>query len=79
MARSILRYRGGDDTPPDDIARIREAPEVTVLDGSVQRMFLVEGTDEAIQNLAQALPGWIAVPERTVPLPDPRPKIRKPG
>jgi hypothetical protein len=76
MARYILRFteRG---TPSDaDLARIRSAPGVTVVDSTSPRMLLVEALPEAVGRLAEVLPDWTSCPERMVPLPDPRPRIR---
>ena len=76
MERYILRYTGGGAAPDSDLARIRSAPGVTVLDSASSRMLLVQASPETLSQLAQALPGWIPSREQTVSLPDPRPKVR---
>jgi hypothetical protein len=76
MSRFILRFTGQGATPDADLTQIRSAPGVTVLDSSSQRMLLVEAAPRAVKQLAEALPGWVCTREQTIPLPDPRRKIR---
>ena len=76
MSHFILRFKGRGAIPESHLATIRSSPDVTVLDSSSPRMLLVQATPQTIQELVQAMPGWIYTPEQTLPLPDPRPKIR---
>jgi hypothetical protein len=78
MGRFIVRYTGRGPAPQADLARIRSAPDVTVLDSSAPRMLLVEAPPQAVSQLTEALPGWVWTQEQMVPLPDPRPKVRSP-
>ena len=75
MSRFILRFKGHDALPASDLARIESEPDVTVVDRS-SRMLLVEATDQTIRRLGEVLSEWTVTPERTVPLPDTRRKIR---
>jgi hypothetical protein len=75
MGCFILRFKGPGAAPAADLERIRSAPGVKVVDSS-PRMVLVEAPTETVRQLAEALPGWTSAPERTIPLPDPRPKVR---
>ena len=49
-----------------------------VLDDSSHRMLLVEGAEDDVRTLVDSLPGWIAVAEQSVPLPDTRLKVEHP-
>jgi hypothetical protein len=76
MSRYILRYTGTGPRPAADVERIRAAPELTVLDES-SRMLLVEASAGELARLVESMPGWTWSPERTIRLPDPRPKPRR--
>ena len=76
MGRYILRSTGTGSKPTADMKRIRAAPRVTVLDDS-GRMLLVEASEERVKELVSAMSGWSWSPERTIRLPDPRPKPRR--
>jgi hypothetical protein len=77
MSRYILRFKGHGAIPAPDLTRIESEPHVKVVDRS-SRMLLVEAAEQTIHRLAEALPGWTIAPERTIPLPDTRRKIRSP-
>jgi hypothetical protein len=79
VGRYIVRYVGEGLRPAADAQRIREAPGVTVLDDGTH-MLLVETSPKRLKELMDSLPGWIWTPERSIRLPDPRPRPRrKPG
>jgi hypothetical protein len=78
MPHFILRYRGTGETPDGEMRLIEDDPETTVLDSSSKRMLLVEAEEERIGQLLESLPDWVASPERTVALPDPRPRVLGP-
>ena len=73
MSRYVLRYSGPAD-PTEQLRRIRSSNKLRVIDES-PKMLLVEGDDQDIRDSIAGEAGWQAVPEHTVPLPDPRPKI----
>ena len=75
MSRFILRFKGREAMPASDLARIESEPDVTVVDRS-SRMLLVEAAGQTVRWLAEALSEWTVTPERTIPLPDTRRKIR---
>jgi hypothetical protein len=62
--------------PSNDVARIRTLPHTTVID-STARMVLVEGRESERVAALQAMPDWVMSREEMIPLPDPRPKLRK--
>jgi hypothetical protein len=74
MSRYILRYSGPAD-PVEQLRRIRSSSKLRVIDES-PKMLLVEGDDQDIHDSIADESGWQAVPERTVPLAEPRPKIK---
>jgi len=76
MDRFILRFTGRGTPPDSDLAKIRSAPGVTVLETASPRMLLVQAAPETLRQLAEALPGWTSSREQTIPLPDPRPTMR---
>ena len=78
MGRFILRFNGVGEKPAEDVQRIRSLPNATVLDDSA-RMILIEAPDAAIAELVKLLPQWGVSQESLVPLPDSRPKLRKPA
>jgi hypothetical protein len=74
MSRYILRY-SGPVAPAEQVRRIRSASKLRVIDES-PKMLLVEGDDQDIRNSIADESGWQVVPERTVRVPGPRPKIK---
>ena len=76
VERYVLRFRGAASKPPGDVERILASKGITVLDDSSPRMLLVEAGRVELQALVDTMPGWIMTPERVIPLPDPRPKLR---
>ncbi len=76
MNRFILRFRGSGPKPVEDVERIRALKDAVVLDDSSPRMLLVEAPQVELKALIDALPNWIMTPERMIPVPDPRPKLR---
>lgn len=76
MERFILRYRGSGTAPLKDVQRIHKTPSVAVLDES-SRMLLVEGELPAVEGMIQLMSEWVMVREKTIPLPEIRPTIRK--
>lgn len=77
MDRFILRFTGKGTASDSDLKRIRSAAGVTILEDASPRMLLVETSPEVLDQLIESLPGWISARERMVPLPDPRPKVRR--
>jgi hypothetical protein len=75
MARFILRYTGNGAAPAEVVARLRE--QLTILE-EAPRMLLVDGTEPRVKKLLESLPDWLMVEERSVPLPDTRPRVRTP-
>lgn len=78
MPHFILRFRDPGVVRAADVQRIRALPEVTILDEGSERMILVDGPEDALRAAVQQMPGWILVPEQTIPLPDARKKVRRP-
>jgi hypothetical protein len=76
MGRYIVRYVGEGLRPSADVQRIRAAPGLKVLDDGTQ-MMLVEASPKSLKNLIGSLPGWIWTPERSIRLPDHRPRPRR--
>jgi len=76
MGRYILRFTGTGPKPAVDVMRIRAAAKLTVLDDSA-RMLLVEASEEHIKEMISSMPGWTWSPERTIRLPDSRPRPRR--
>ena len=76
MDRFILRFCGSGAKPSNDVARICSLPHTTVID-STSRMVLVEGREAELKAALQAMPDWVMSKEEMIPLPDPRPKLRK--
>jgi len=76
MGTYILRYTGSGRRPAADVRRIRATPKLAVLDDA-PRMLLVEASAQRVKALAASLRGWVCNPERTIRLPDPRPKPRR--
>jgi hypothetical protein len=75
MGRFIMRFKGQGKMPDADVSRIR-AEQGVKIDSTSARMLLVQASPQTIARLAETLPDWICTPEQTVPLPDPRPKLR---
>ena len=69
--RFVLRFGGDRAMPADDVERIREVAEATVLD-QTPRMMLVESDEEPLRELVGSLPGWAIAPEQHLPPADRR-------
>lgn len=78
MPRFILRFTGSGAKPADDLQRIRTQPETKVLD-ETERMILLEASPAKVAKLQSSLKDWSVCAEQSVPLPDPRPKLRGPA
>jgi hypothetical protein len=78
MPHFILRFHDPGVVHAADVQRIRSLPDVTILDEGSPRMILVDGPEAALRAVVQQMPGWIIVPEQTVPLPDSRKRVRRP-
>jgi len=76
MKKYILRFTGSGAKPAADVARIRKSGGVTILNES-PRMLLVQcATKARAKQLVDHLENWVMSEERTVELPNPRPKVR---
>ncbi|HYV95869.1 MAG TPA: hypothetical protein VE967_00290 [Gemmatimonadaceae bacterium] len=76
MARYVIRFTDNSgEPPPDDAARVRRAPSAKIIDDT-GRMMLVDLDDDDARALTKSLPKWVVVRESTVPVPDPRKKLR---
>jgi hypothetical protein len=76
LERYILRFTGKGPKPEADVKCIRAAPKLTVIDDS-PRMLLVEASEEHVRRMISSMPGWTWSPERTIRLPDSRPRPRR--
>jgi hypothetical protein len=77
--RFIIRYNGNGPKPEEDVQRIRALPTTTVIDDS-PRMLLVAAPETELRTLIASMSNWVMAPERTIKLPDPRPKpVRDPN
>ena len=77
VTRYIVRFKGGGEPPAGVLERIRALPDADVVDASA-RMLLIEAPEIVAQRLQDALPEWSVTKEQTIPVPDPRPKLRRP-
>ena len=75
MARYILRYQDAPQAPASDLDKIRQHPNLKVVDQS-PRMALVEGDEQDAHALAGALHGWTVSSETMTPQPDARQRIK---
>jgi hypothetical protein len=75
MPRYVLRFSGRT-APRADQQHVRSFSKVHVVD-EAPKMFLIEGRDTDVQELAAALPAWTVAREQAVPLPDARTKARR--
>jgi hypothetical protein len=72
--RYILRFSGRGTIPEQDQKRIGSARGVKIVDSS-SRMLLIEAPEDKAEQLIESTPDWTLIPERTIGLPDPTPKI----
>jgi len=76
--RFVVRFRGDSAKPAEDLERIRNLRQATVLDESSPRTLLVESDEQPLRELIESLPGWVLAPEQEIPLPDTRQRIQRP-
>jgi len=74
--RFILRFRGSGPIPAKDVEHLRSLPDVNIID-STARMLLVDAPQDKLKAFINLTPEWIMSEERTIPLPDPRPRIHQ--
>ena len=74
--RFILRYTGAGPTPQAHVVHLKRVPGTKVLDAS-DKMLLVEGRQQELESFAHMCGGWVIAPEKTIPVPDTRKKIRR--
>jgi hypothetical protein len=74
--RFILRYTGAGPTPHAHVAHLKSVPGTKVLDAS-DKMLLVEGRQRALESFAHTCSGWVVAPEKTIPLPDTRKRVKR--
>jgi hypothetical protein len=75
MAKYILRFTGSGEKPAADVKSIRKRAGVTILD-EAPRMLLVQCAKPRAKQLVDKLENWVMSEERSVELPNPRPKVR---
>jgi hypothetical protein len=76
MGRYIVRFTGNKEPSDEHIRKVQTRPDVNVVDSS-KKMMLIETTPEVADSLSKTLPDCVVTPEQTIPLPDPRPKLRQ--
>ena len=74
--RFILRYTGAGPTPQAHVIHLKRVPGTKVLDAS-DKMLLVEGRREDLDSFVHAVAGWVVAPDKTIPVPDTRKKIKR--
>jgi hypothetical protein len=74
-SRFILRYRGTGEIPQTDLNRVKAAKGVRVVEQTA-RMLLVEGDEGSVNGIASGMERWVLAFDRSVPVPDSRPRIR---
>jgi hypothetical protein len=74
--RFILRYTGAGPTPHAHVVDLKSVPGTKVLDAS-DKMLLVEGRQRDLESFAHERGGWVLAPDKTIPLPDTRKRIKR--
>ncbi len=78
MSRYVLLFQHAE-PKSEDLERIASAPGVTVVDHTVNKAMLLEGSDEAVATLRDQLDGWVVAKQVTYPPPGPSTeKVAKP-
>ena len=75
MGRYILRYGKASAAPAAHVQSIKATDGIRMLDES-PNMLLVDADEGTLRKKLGELQGWSLSPERTIPLPDTRQKIR---
>ena len=75
MPRYILRARTG--TREQLEASLKAHPDIQIVEESSPRMLLVEAEEAVVQQVRTESPGWVAVPEVEVKLPDNQVRLAK--
>ena len=73
--RFILRYVAAGPKPAADVARFCALPQTTILDES-ERMLLVLSVPAIIDSAIASCPGWVVSADKSMPVPDARPKLK---
>jgi hypothetical protein len=76
VRRYVLTYRPAPVPPEAELAALRQREDVRLLDRAGRSVY-VECSDETAERLAKDMPDWTIAPEAIVPLPDPKPRVRK--
>ena len=72
----ILRYCGKGSKPAQAVAHVKAHDDVKVLDDSSPRMILVTGPKAAVEALAIGMADWVVSEEKTIRIPNTRPRAR---
>jgi hypothetical protein len=75
-SRFILRYTGAGPSPHAHVVHLKSVPGTKVIDAS-DKMLLVEGRQRDLESFAHELDGWVVAPEKTIPVPDTRKRIKR--
>ena len=73
MPRYVVTYRLAPVPPEAEVAALYQHEGVQIFDRA-GRTFYVECSEMTAERLASALTDWTVAAEKTVPLPDPRPR-----
>lgn len=79
MSSFILRQSPAAPVSVEEAARSVRGRPGLALTGRTTRMLRVEGPEPAIRSLLDQLEGWSGAPETRAEMPDPRPRIERPG
>jgi hypothetical protein len=74
--RFILRYTGAGPTPHAHVVYLKSVPGTKVIDAS-DKMLLVEGRRRDLESFAHGRGGWVLAPEKTIPVPDTRKRVKR--
>ena len=77
MSRFVIRYRGSGARPEDVVRRIRQMPELSIVDDG-GRVLLVEGPEGSLREALGSSTDWLVAAEKTYSVPSPRKRIERP-
>ncbi len=78
MSRFILSFTGKGPKPAEDVAHLSLAGHARIIDDSMPRMVLVEGSEDPLRVAVEKLGNWkLSLEHSDYALPQPHPSVGK--
>ena len=77
MANYILHFKGKDDLPAEDLAAIRKNDAVKIMDATGKTLLIQADDDETVRKSVINPAEWTITPEKFIPVPDTKKRVKE--